>query len=314
MNDFVLNLIDKRNAMKQDCDVYPSVEKMQEYRKFKNYVKNQIFKAKRLYFKSNFENVADSKNIWRTYDELTGKNIKQSFDIPVLDNGSTLVNDNVQKANIFSECFLMKDNVSNIDKNSLLNNIMLQKSICNDEEITFNTTDISDASKKMKWKPSPSDKIPMIALKYLLPHILLPISILFTCFSLAGEFPSEFKKAIVVPLYKKKGKQSDPNNFRPISMLSNFSKLFEYCVNKKLTNHLENSNMLDEKQHGFRSGRSCATALTIFTNNIFKELDSPNNTIIVVYFDLKSAFVSVVHSLLINDLLTIFKVNINLVI
>jgi hypothetical protein len=75
MNDFVLNLIDKRNAMKQDCDVYPSVEKMQEYRKFKNYVKNQIFKAKRLYFKSNFENYADSKNISRTYDELTGKNI-----------------------------------------------------------------------------------------------------------------------------------------------------------------------------------------------------------------------------------------------
>jgi hypothetical protein len=78
--------------------------------------------------------------------------------------------------------------------------------------------------------------------------------------------------------------------------------------------HVEGTGLLDDNQHGFRPGRSCATALSVFSNHVFKELDTPNNNVIVVYFDLKKCFNSIVHSRLIDDLITIFKVNINLVI
>lgn len=109
----------------------------------------------------------------------------------------------------------------------------------------------------MKRKSSPTDNIPVVVLKNLTPHILLPLWIMFNmfnCFFALCEFPAEFKNALVVPLYKGKDKVTDSDNYRSISMLSNLSKLFEFCINSKLMSFVESNNSLDENQHGFRSG------------------------------------------------------------
>lgn len=321
MNDDILNLIDKRVGLKATCAKDPSPENFKIYRKFKNYVSNQVQKAKRNFFITNFDNTCDSNHIWRTYDKLTGKNVKFSLDIPVLVEGDNIITDNVEKVNLLSNSFIINDNSSLEERENLLQNLKIMSNdetvpasqAVIDDELVYMQSSISKCLHKMKWKNSPNDVIPVLALKNLAPHILLPLSLLFIQFFNACEFPSYFKKAIVIPLYKGKGKISDPENYRPISMLPNLSKLFEYCVNNKLMNHVESNNLLEDNQHGFRSGRSCATVLTLFTSKVFQELDKPNNNIIVVFFDLKKAFNSILHVPLINELLLTFKLNVKLV-
>ena len=66
-----------------------------------------------------------------------------------------------------------------------------------------------------------------------------------------------------MPIYKKKGSQLDPGNYRPITILSYLGKLFTAILNERITSFLNNSDILKQNQAGFRSGFS--TTDHIFT-------------------------------------------------
>ena len=68
-----------------------------------------------------------------------------------------------------------------------------------------------------------------------------------------GEFPSELKHADIVPIHKKKGK-SDKSNYRPVSILSNYSKVYEKVIHNQLYQYVEN--ILFPSKCGFRKGYS----------------------------------------------------------
>ena len=76
-----------------------------------------------------------------------------------------------------------------------------------------------------------------------------------------GMYPDDMKIAKVIALFKK-GKQLDPNNYRPISLLSHFYKNFEKILCKRLISFLEIDNIFYCHEFGFRKGYSSAMALT----------------------------------------------------
>ena len=80
------------------------------------------------------------------------------------------------------------------------------------------------------------------------------------------------KLARVVPLYKKDDKL-DCNNYRPISLLPNLSKIFEKLVHQKLTLFLDNNKQLYQFQFGFKSKHSTSHALISLTEKICAALD-----------------------------------------
>jgi len=134
--------------------------------------------------------------------------------------------------------------------------------------------------------------------------------LLFNNILKSGEYPSSWKNSVIHPIYKKKGSKSDVNNYRPISNLPLLNKWFEIIVKTKLMEYLDTNNMLSDKQHGFRSGRSCSTALTIFSQFIFDNLDkSKNAKVAVLFVDLKKGFDYVCHIKLIKTLKNCFKLN-----
>ena len=94
-----------------------------------------------------------------------------------------------------------------------------------------------------------------------------PLADLFNkCISI-GYFPDILKIAEVIPVHKK-GDPKDPNNFRPISILSVLSKIYERFLYNELLSHCERLHILNPNQFGFRRGVSTNTAIAKLLQNI----------------------------------------------
>ena len=88
-----------------------------------------------------------------------------------------------------------------------------------------------------------------------------------------GIYPNEWKSAKVTPI-SKKGLKSDPNNYRPISVIPIVSKVFEQIVYNQLYHYLNDNKLLSSSQSGFRSLHSTLTALLEATNDWSVDIDN----------------------------------------
>jgi len=121
-------------------------------------------------------------------------------------------------------------------------------------------TEIEKCIQKLKNSktPSPFDNILNEFIKST-KHILMPVYIkLFNCVLETGFIPQSWLNGIIIPIFKNKGDPKDPNNYRPITILSCLGKLFTSILNDRLTLFLNENNSLDENQAGFRKGYSCS--------------------------------------------------------
>ena len=119
------------------------------------------------------------------------------------------------------------------------------------------------------------------------------------CFE-TGEFPRMLKLAKVIPLHKK---DSVLNflNYRPISLLSVFSKIYEKTIYVRIYSYLVKYNMIYSKQFGFRGNHSVNHAITSFTEHIRSLLDN-GEYVCGVFVDLEKAFDTVHHDILCEKL------------
>ena len=115
-----------------------------------------------------------------------------------------------------------------------------------------------------------------------------------------GLFPKILKQAKIIPIFKK-GDQQDCNNYRPISLLSNISKIIEKLVHRQLYGFLEFNNFLYTNQFGFRNLHSTNHALITITEKIRKAIDNGKITC-SVFLELQKAFDSVDHEILLSQL------------
>ena len=115
-----------------------------------------------------------------------------------------------------------------------------------------------------------------------------------------GVFPKELKMAKVIPVYKS-GSTMELNNYRPISVLNTFSKVFERLMYDRLTKLLDKYNVVYQNQFGFRHGHSTHHALITLVDKITKSLDN-GDIVIGVFLDLKKAFDTVNHKILLKKL------------
>lgn len=103
-----------------------------------------------------------------------------------------------------------------------------------------------------------------------------------------GYFPNEFKLAKVIPIYKN-GERSDPNNYRPISLIPTLAKVFEYILFRQVYNFFESNNFFSNSQFGFRCGRSTTDAIDEVVKNILTGFES-NAFTWGTFCDLSKAF------------------------
>ena len=115
--------------------------------------------------------------------------------------------------------------------------------------------------------PGPNG-LPTYIFKYCASEIAPILQVLYTQFLSAGTLPEDWLTANITPVYRK-GSQSMPSNYRPISLTSICSKVMEHIIfHSIMEHHLQDYNILSKFQHGFRPGYSCQTQLIDFIENI----------------------------------------------
>jgi hypothetical protein len=144
--------------------------------------------------------------------------------------------------------------------------------------------------------------IPSKVLKSSMPFILSSLIHTRTCNRslFTGIFPTRLKYSQVYPIYKK-GERSEMSNYRPISILTSFSQVFEKVIFNRLHTHISVNNILDADQYGFRRNCSMETATFNLINNILHAWNS-KKLVGGIFCDLTKAFDSVDHKLLLSKL------------
>ncbi|KMQ96026.1 rna-directed dna polymerase from mobile element jockey-like protein [Lasius niger] len=161
-----------------------------------------------------------------------------------------------------------------------------------EEEKLLEEEEIVEAVKKMKiGKAAGIDGIPLEAWKYGGMEVRRRLVNLINQIWMDGEMPKEWRKSIVVPLYKR-GDKERTENYRGISLLCSAYKIYAEILRNRLEDVMEKKGMLPESQAGFRKGRS--TMDTIFILNHLVQLekgkDKEKDKIFAVFVDLKAAF------------------------
>ena len=139
-----------------------------------------------------------------------------------------------------------------------------------------------------------------ISTKISKPFIISPLINMCNKMLAQGIYPERLKFSLIKPIYKS-GDKSSPSNYRPISLLPVFSKIFEKVIYQRLFDHLNNNVLLNEHQYGFRSKVSTESASCILLNEILTTLNS-KQMVGGIFCDLHTAFDCINHAVLLENI------------
>ena len=274
----------------------------ERYKRKRNRLISDLRNTEIAYYSNQLDiNKDDIKKTWKLLKTIIGKgrtNIKQKISFCIDD---TIITDSQLIADEFNTFFVsigpqLASNISStIDPLTYVNNTMESIVIA---EITFN--EVRNVILSMKNSSPGWDDIPAFVTKQCVDYYVVPLTYIINKSLVEGIFPSELKLARVVPIFKS-GDSSKISNFRPISVLSFFSKVFERIMYNYVVDFMETHHVVYKCQFGFRQKHSTQQAIITLVNKITSCVDT-GDLVIGVFLDLKKAFDTVDHGILLSKL------------
>ena len=152
-------------------------------------------------------------------------------------------------------CNKPEGNNFKLSSSSITNSIFLEPATCGEILLIIRKLKNSNTSG--------DDGIPSRVIKHNANFLVEILCHLVNYSFTSGGFPSQLKTAKVIPIFKK-GKMTEMTNYRPVSVLPVFSKIFELAMKCRLDKFLKLNNVISSSQHGFQKGKSTETAIFLF--------------------------------------------------
>ena len=295
-----------RDAAKRKAITSNDPRDWDKYKKLRNKINNNIKTSKASYYSNAFiQSKGNPQKTWQTFNELTSRRVNNTTVKELKLNDAVISNPN-ELSNAFNDHFStvgprLANEIPSIANNNLsyINYINV-----NNNKFSFSPIDcsivFSHLNKLCRSKATGLDNISVKIIRECADLISVSLCDLFNKSLVSGIFPDDWKCARVIPLFKQ-GEPSDLNNYRPISVISVIAKVFERIIYDQLYNFLTNEDIISNHQSGFRSLHSTVTALLEATDNWAFNIDH-GNVNAVVFLDLKKAFDTVDHDILLSKM------------
>ena len=245
------------------------------------------------------------KKVWTGIKSILSQNDRKHTNISqIKDISGNLISEDIQMSNTFNEYFVnVADKITKTiprTPNSPLKYLgsNSENSLYLSPVTHFEVEDI--ISNLDSAKSIGPYSIPVNLLKILKRHISHPLAELVNQSFLKGIFPHNLKVAEVVSIYKK-GDPEDVSNYRPISLLPIFSKIYERLMYKRLYSFVICKKIIYPLQFGFQQHNSVDHALISMTEAIKNTLDHKRFGC-GIFIDLQKAFDTVNHRILLAKL------------
>lgn len=287
----LIKLIKKKYKIHRLFKKYKNDMYYMEFSKLRKQVKFLLHKCYKEYLMETERQIPlNIKKFWAYVSSFKKNRIPQCMEY----NG-TISSNGEEITNMFARHFhTMFSSLTNDDNMTFRYNTNINLS-----SITICETEVVEIILKLNENlGSGTDGIPSIFVKSCLTSLSYPLTLIYNKSLSEGYCPSIWKKALVVPIFKS-GHKNNVENYRPISKLCIFEKIFEKIIYKTL--FMTVKNILIREQFGFIPGRSAESGLVQYTDDIWKSMEN-RHQVDSVYTDFSKAFDRINHNILIKKL------------
>lgn len=273
------------------------------YNIYRNRLSRELKYAKKSYFNRKFEDCSnDIKKTWGLLKKLMGTKTKLKGDMMINHNGQSISNKGMLTS-LFNDHFVnvgRKLDASIPQPRTSPIDYMGPRNLNSFFFHDTNPDEISRLIKSFPNKKCSTDTVPVYIIKHVIELVSPVISSLFNQSISLGIFPEILKLARVLPLFKS-GSLDNLTNYRPISLLPLFSKLFEKLAHRRLNSFLTKYKILSKRQFGFQRGYSTTSAIVEYLEYAYEAFEK-NLFMCTVFLDFSKAFDTVRHDILLMKL------------